>query len=75
MRDTRAFFRRGGCNSFMTRAAIGPAVNLASRRCDRAWSGQVLVDQRTIGLIGERAKGYTFENLETIELKGFARAI
>ncbi len=56
-------------------AAIGPAVNLASRLCDRAWSGQVLVDQRTIGLIGERAKGYAFENLEAIELKGFARAV
>ena len=56
-------------------AAIGPAVNLASRLCDRAWSGQVLVDQRTVGLIGERTKGYTFESLDAIELKGFARAV
>ena len=56
-------------------AAIGPAVNLASRLCDRAWSGQVLVDQRTVGLIGDRTKGYTFESLDAIELKGFARAV
>lgn len=56
-------------------AAIGPAVNLAARLCERAWSGQVLVDQRTVGLIGDRARGYTFENLDAIELKGFARAV
>ncbi len=56
-------------------AAIGPAVNLASRLCERAWAGQVLVDQRTVGLIGDSPRDYSFENLETVELKGFARAI
>jgi class 3 adenylate cyclase len=56
-------------------AAVGPAVNLAARLCDRAQAGQILVDQRTVGLIGEDAGHYRFENLDPIELKGFARAI
>lgn len=57
-------------------AAIGPAVNLASRLCDRAESGQVLVDQRTVGLAGEDgAAPYRFEPLVPLELKGFARPI
>jgi class 3 adenylate cyclase len=53
--------------------AVGPPVNLASRLCDRAESGQVLVDQRTVGLVGEN--GLRFEKLEPAELKGFSRAV
>lgn len=56
-------------------AAIGPAVNLAARLCDRAERGQILIDQRTIGLAGDNGGTYRFENLEAIELKGFSRPI
>ncbi len=56
-------------------AAIGPAVNLAARLCDRAETGQVLIDQRTIGLIGENGGAYRLETLEAIDLKGFSRPV
>ena len=56
-------------------AAIGPPVNLASRLCARAESGQILVDQRTVGLLGERSTQYRLEPLEAIELKGLARPV
>ncbi|MBV8528172.1 MAG: hypothetical protein JOZ75_07640, partial [Candidatus Dormibacteraeota bacterium] len=49
--------------------ALGPVVNLASRLCDEAQSGEILIDQRTYGatrtLSGDAAvrklslKGYT----------------
>ncbi|MGH7898650.1 MAG: adenylate/guanylate cyclase domain-containing protein, partial [Candidatus Binatia bacterium] len=56
-------------------AAVGPAVNLASRLCDRAESGQVLVDQRSVGLIGEDPDGVVFRQLDEVELKGFSRPV
>ena len=56
-------------------AAIGPPVNLASRLCARAESGQILVDQRTVGLLGERSAQYRLEPLEAIELKGLAKPV
>ena len=37
--------------------AVGPAVNLASRLCDRARDGEVRVDARTLELAGEKATG------------------
>ena len=55
--------------------AVGPAVNLASRLCDRAANDQVLVDQRTVGLIGDEAEGVIFRALAEEELKGFSRAV
>ena len=55
--------------------AVGPAVNLASRLCDRAANGQVLVDQRTVGLIGDDVEGVRFRALAEEELKGFSRAV
>jgi len=56
-------------------AAVGSPVNLAARLCTRAEPGQVLADQRTVGSIGDDGAGYRFENLGTVELKGFARAV
>lgn len=56
-------------------AAIGPAVNLAARLCDRAERGQVLIDQRTIGLLGENSGAYRLETLEAVDLKGFSRPV
>jgi class 3 adenylate cyclase len=53
--------------------AVGPAVTLASRLCQFAESGRILVDQRTVGLLGEGARGRRIEARGTTELKGFAR--
>ena len=55
--------------------AVGPAVNLAARLCALAESTQILVHQRTVGLIGDHAGAYRFERLEPVNLKGFARAV
>jgi len=55
--------------------AVGPAVNLAVRLTNRAESGQVLVDSRTIGLIGENDQSFEFESIGSAELKGFARPL
>jgi class 3 adenylate cyclase len=56
-------------------AAIGPAVNLASRLCDHAVSGQILADQRTVGLVGDGRSDFQFESLEPVEFKGFSKAL
>jgi len=50
--------------------AVGPAANLATRLCDRAESGQILVDEATTTLAGQG-----FELLETAEIKGFVRPV
>ena len=56
-------------------AAVGPPVNLAARLCARAESGQILVDQRTVGLVGENDRS-RFERLEHEEtLKGLSRPV
>jgi len=56
-------------------AAVGPPVNLAARLCARAESGQILVDQRTVGLVGAHDRS-RFERLEHEEtLKGFSRPV
>ncbi len=55
-------------------AAVGPAVNLASRLCARAESGQVLADSRIADRSGDDGTA-CFEKLETAELKGFARPV
>ena len=51
--------------------AVGPAVNLASRLCSRAQPGQVLVDQRTVGLLGSDDAAASLAKLEAAQLKGF----
>lgn len=55
--------------------AVGPAVNLAARLSSHAESGQVLVDHRTVGLVGENDKLCKFESIGSAELKGFARPV
>ena len=56
-------------------AAVGPPVNFAARLCALAGSGQILADQRTVGLIGDNGGVYRFEKLDPVALKGFARAV
>jgi adenylate cyclase len=53
--------------------AVGPPVNLASRLCALAESGQILADQRTVGLIAENGDAPRFTKLDPVILKGFAR--
>jgi class 3 adenylate cyclase len=50
--------------------AVGPAVNLAARLCERAISGQVLVDRRTLDLAREIDDNYRIELVECSALKG-----
>ena len=64
-----------GGSEHLEYTAVGPAVNLAARLCNRAESGQVLTDARAAGLAGDARDGYRFEKLETAELKGFARPV
>ena len=64
-----------GSNGRLEYAAVGAPVNLAARLCSRAESGQVLADQRTVGSMGDDGAGHRFENLGTVELKGFTRAV
>lgn len=49
-------------------AAVGPAVNLASRLCEQAGHNQVLIDERTVELAGRA--GLTVQ--PPLRLKGFA---
>ena len=56
-------------------AAVGPAVNLAARLCDRAEAGTILVDQRTVGLVGDDVAQGVLERLDAVELKGVARPV
>jgi class 3 adenylate cyclase len=56
-------------------AAVGPPVNLAARLCALAESGQILTDQRTVGLIDDDGGAHRFEKLDPVELKGFTRAV
>lgn len=56
--------------------AVGPALNLASRLCARAQSGRVLTDQRTVALLEHDGHSrFLCEQLESVELKGFARPV
>jgi adenylate cyclase len=54
--------------------AVGAAVNLASRLCERARAGQVLVDERAAALLRghERRR---LEPLDAAQLKGFVRPV
>jgi adenylate cyclase len=74
---TSGFVTVGTIASFehLEYTAVGPAVNLAARLSSHAESGQVLVDHRTIGLVGGNNGICAFENRGSTELKGFARPI
>jgi class 3 adenylate cyclase len=53
-------------------AAVGTVTNLASRLCDEAKPGQILVDQRVFNVIEET---FNAQSIGTMNLKGFRRAV
>jgi len=53
-------------------SAIGSVVNLASRLCDEAQSGQVLIDQRTRATLGDEVD---VEPTGPLNLKGLAQPV
>ena len=55
--------------------AVGPAVNLASRLCSEASHAEVLLDPRTIELLGEEAKRERLTPGEALKLKGFQQPV
>jgi len=55
--------------------AVGPAVNLASRLCAEAAHGEVLIDQRSIELLGGEAQRHRLSPGEALQLKGFQQPV
>ena len=53
-------------------SAIGSVVNLASRLCDEAAGGQILIDRRTRAGLGEDAE---LEPVGPLALKGYAQPV
>jgi class 3 adenylate cyclase/HAMP domain-containing protein len=53
-------------------AAVGSVTNLASRLCDEAKAGQIVVSQRAYGMVEEWAEAAPIPDLQ---LKGFARPV
>jgi class 3 adenylate cyclase/HAMP domain-containing protein len=53
-------------------AAVGSVTNLASRLCDEAKAGQIVVSQRAYGMVEEWAEAAPIDDLT---LKGFARPV
>lgn len=53
----------------MEYTAIGSTVNIASRLCDSAQPGEVVVSQRVLESLGE---GVKFESLGAIQVKGIS---
>jgi adenylate cyclase len=51
--------------------AVGAAVNLASRLCERAADGEILADEQTIRLAAD-ARAADFKAGEPVKLQGFA---
>jgi len=64
-----------GAASRLEYTAVGPAVNLASRLCSEAAHGEILVDARTIELLGEAAKRHPVQPGEALQLKGFQQPV
>ena len=52
--------------------AVGSPVNLASRLCAEAAHGEVLVDTRTMELLGASAQQSGLRAGKALQLKGFA---
>ena len=64
-----------GAASRLEDTAVGPAVNLASRLCSEAAHGEILIDARTIELLGEEAKRHRLLPGEALQLKGFPKPV
>ncbi len=64
-----------GAASRLEYTAVGPAVNLASRLCAEAAHGEVLVDPRTIELLGEEVRRPELRLGESLRLKGFQQPV
>jgi adenylate cyclase len=64
-----------GCIGFEGRfqySATGTVANLASRLCDAALNGQILVDPKVHAAVGARAE---LESVGELDLKGFRRPV
>ena len=64
-----------GAASRLEYAAVGQTVNLASRLCSEAAHGEVLIDPRTIELLGEDARRPELRPGEALQLKGFHQPV
>ena len=64
-----------GAASRLEYTAVGPAVNLASRLCSEAAPGEVLVEARTIELLGEETQLRELRPSEALQLKGFVQPV
>lgn len=60
-----------GAASRLEYTAVGPAVNLASRLCEQAQDGEILVAERT----RELAADQTLQARAPVNVKGFAHAV
>jgi class 3 adenylate cyclase len=60
-----------GSASRLEYTAVGSAVNLASRLCEQAGNGEILVDARTADLAGPGA----LQRRDAIAVKGFAEPV
>jgi class 3 adenylate cyclase len=58
----------GSSSTRLEYVAVGPAVNLASRLCEEAGDGEILVDARTRELVGDGV----LQALAPLAIKGFA---
>ncbi len=63
-----------GAASRLEYTAVGPAVNLASRLCSEAAHGEVLVDERTLELVGAAGAGALQEHAK-LRLKGYEQPV
>jgi class 3 adenylate cyclase len=64
-----------GAASRLEYTAVGPAVNLASRLCAEAVHGEVLIDPRTIDLLGEEVRRPELQLGQALQLKGFQQPV
>jgi adenylate cyclase len=64
-----------GTESRLEYAAVGPAVNLASRLCSEAAHAEVLVDERTAELVGAERSGAELVSSAPLKLKGYAQPV
>ena len=64
-----------GAASRLEYTAVGPAVNLAARLCSEADPGEVLVDERTVQLLGMASSERELRPGESLKLKGFQQPV